>query len=101
MSAVSRDALCLQAAAMVERRTPMYCSSAYISTTAACASTKTYPAAFGETQPLKGLRSRLFRRFLRQWPVFKENQTTIAVRDRRTEQIFDIPETVHPTLRSL
>ena len=60
-----------------------------------------YYFSFGETQPLKGLRSRLFRRFLRQWPMFKENQTTIAVRDRRTDLVFHIPETVHPTLRSL
>ena len=58
-----------------------------------------YYFSFGETQPLKGLRSRLFRRFLKRWPVFKENQTTIAIRDRRTELAFDIPQTVHPTLR--
>ena len=47
----------VQAITMVERRTPMYCSSAYISTTAACASTKTYPAAFGVTQPLMSRRT--------------------------------------------
>jgi SAM-dependent methyltransferase len=60
-----------------------------------------YYFSLGETQPLKGLRSRLFRRFLKTWPVFKENQTTIAVREKRTELIFDIPQTVHPTLRTL
>jgi len=60
-----------------------------------------YYFSFGETQPLKGLRSRLFRTFLKRWPVFKENQTTIAIRDRRTALEFDIPQTVHPTLRSI
>jgi hypothetical protein len=60
-----------------------------------------YFFSLGETLPPKGLKSRLFRRFLKQRPVFKENQTTVAVRDRRTDLVFDIPETVHPTLRRL
>lgn len=60
-----------------------------------------YFFSIGETLPPKGLRSRVFRRVLKQWPQFKENQTTIAVRDRRTDLKFQIPATVHPTLREL
>lgn len=60
-----------------------------------------YFFSLGETQPQKGIRSRVFRRILKQWPVFKENQTTVAVREKRTELVFDIPSTVHPTLRTL
>jgi 2-polyprenyl-3-methyl-5-hydroxy-6-metoxy-1,4-benzoquinol methylase len=60
-----------------------------------------YFFSLGETLPPKGVKSSLFRRFMKMWPVFKENQTTIAVRQNRTNLVFDIPETVHPTLRSL
>jgi hypothetical protein len=38
---------------------------------------------------------------LKHWPTLKENQTTIAIREKRTELVFDIPATVHRTLRRL
>lgn len=60
-----------------------------------------YYFSIGESQPATRLRGRLFRQFLKHWPVFKENLTTIAVREKRTELVFDIPQTVHPTLRTL
>ena len=60
-----------------------------------------YYCSFAEIPPFNGLRSRLFRTFLKRWPVFKENRTTIAIRDRRPALEFDIPQTVHPTLRSI
>jgi len=47
------------------------------------------------------MKGRLFRFFLKLWPQFKENQTTIAVRKRRTQIVFEIPQTVHRTLRAL
>ncbi|GAA3893116.1 hypothetical protein GCM10022276_10390 [Sphingomonas limnosediminicola] len=60
-----------------------------------------YFFSLGETLPLKSWKSWLFRRILKHWPTLKENQTTIAIREKRTELVFDIPATVHRTLRRL
>lgn len=60
-----------------------------------------YYFSIGDSQPSRSMKGRVFRLFLKRWPQFKENQTTIAVRERRTEMVFDIPQTVHPTLRQL
>jgi SAM-dependent methyltransferase len=60
-----------------------------------------YYFSVSDSQPATRLRGHLFRQFLKRWPVFKENQTTIAIREKRTELVFDIPKTVHPTLTAL
>lgn len=60
-----------------------------------------YYFSIGDSQPPRSIRGRIFRLFLRRWPQFKENQTTVALREKRTEMIFDIPQTVHPTLTRL
>jgi len=60
-----------------------------------------YYFSIGDGQPSRSMKGRLFRQFLKRWPMFKENQTTVAVREKRTDLVFDIPRTVHPTLRSL
>jgi 2-polyprenyl-3-methyl-5-hydroxy-6-metoxy-1,4-benzoquinol methylase len=60
-----------------------------------------YYFSIGDSQPSRSMKGRVFRLFLKRWPQFKENQTTIAVREKRTEMVFDIPQTVHPTLRRL
>jgi 2-polyprenyl-3-methyl-5-hydroxy-6-metoxy-1,4-benzoquinol methylase len=60
-----------------------------------------YYFSIGDSQPSRSMLGRVFRLFLRRWPQFKENQTTIAVREKRTDMVFDIPQTVHPTLRQL
>lgn len=60
-----------------------------------------YFFSIGDSRPPRSLKGRLFRLFLRRWPQFKENQTTVAVREKRTEMVFDIPQTVHPTMRAL
>jgi len=60
-----------------------------------------YFFSIGDSQPSRSTLGRLFRLFLKRWPQFKENQTTIAVREKRTDLVFDIPQTVHPTLRQL
>jgi SAM-dependent methyltransferase len=60
-----------------------------------------YYFSVGDRRPSRSMKGRLFRLFLKLWPHFKENQTTIAVRQRRTEIVFDIPQTVHQTLRAM
>ena len=60
-----------------------------------------YYFSIGDSQPSRSIKGRMFRLFLKRWPQFKENQTTIAVREKRTAMVFDIPQTVHPTLRQL
>lgn len=60
-----------------------------------------YFFSIGDSRPPRSTKGRFFRLFLKRWPQFKENQTTIAVREKRTAMVFDIPRTVHPTLRSL
>jgi hypothetical protein len=60
-----------------------------------------YYFSLGETQRAKSLRSRLARLFYERFPVFKENQTTIAIRAKRTDIEFRIPATVHRTLGRL
>lgn len=60
-----------------------------------------YYFSVGDRRPSRSFKGRVFRLFLKCWPHFKENQTTIAVREKRTELLFDIPQTVHPTLRTL
>ena len=60
-----------------------------------------YYFSIGDSRPPRSMRGLLFRQFLKLWPMFKENQTTIAIREKRSELVFDIPRTVHPTLRAL
>ena len=60
-----------------------------------------YYFSVGDSRPPRTLRGRVFRVFLKHWPQFKENQTTIAVRERRTDLAFDIPQTVHRSLGQL
>ncbi len=60
-----------------------------------------YYFSFGETQPGNSLKKRLGRLFYRTFPALKENQTALAIRERRTDLVFDIPSTVHPTLKAL
>lgn len=60
-----------------------------------------YYFSISDGLPARHLRGWLARKLFKLWPVFKENQTTIAVRENRTQLIFDIPKTVHPSLRTL
>jgi SAM-dependent methyltransferase len=62
---------------------------------------KQYYFSLGETQRSSTLRHRAARLFYGKFPWLKENQTTIAVKERCTELRFRIPETVHRTLREL
>lgn len=62
---------------------------------------KHYYFSFGETLPSNSLRRRLGKILYRTFPSLKENQTALAIRDRRTELKLVIPSTVHPTLREL
>ena len=62
---------------------------------------KQYYFSLGETQQSSTLRHRAARIFYGGLPWLKENQTTIAVRQRRTDIQFRIPATVHKTLRQL
>ncbi|MCA8923864.1 MAG: class I SAM-dependent methyltransferase [Planctomycetes bacterium] len=54
-----------------------------------------YYFSLGETQPPVNLRKRLSQRFYRTFPALKENQTTLAVRRRRSDVVFHLPDTVH------
>ena len=63
--------------------------------------THQYYFSLGETQPVSGIRKRMARALFERFPAFKENQTTIAVREKRTDIVFSIPSTVHPVLREL
>ena len=47
------------------------------------------------------LRNRLTKLVFAIFPSFKENQTTLAIRSKRTDIKFAIPNTVHPTIESL
>lgn len=60
-----------------------------------------YYFSLGECQKAKSLRKRLGRSFYKAFPQFKENQTTLAVKERRTDIEFSIPRTVHSTLCKL
>lgn len=60
-----------------------------------------YYFSLGETQPVDSLRRRLARMFYRRFPSLKENQTTIAIREKRTDIVFHLPTTVHPTIREM
>src|SRR6478609_4958585 len=51
-----------------------------------------YYFSLGETKPRRSILSRLV---YETFPALKENQTTIAIRDKRTDLVFDIPSTVH------
>jgi SAM-dependent methyltransferase len=59
---------------------------------------KQYYFSLGETQPAKSLRKKLARILYQRFPSLKENQTVIAVREKRTDIVFRIPTTVHRTL---
>ena len=61
---------------------------------------KQYYFSLGETQPAKSFRNKLARIFYQRFPVLKENQTTIAIREKKTDLVFRIPPTVHRTLAS-
>ncbi len=60
-----------------------------------------YYFSLGETLPIRSLKSRVAQFVYGRFPAFKENQTTIAIRDARTPMKFRIPATVHRTLREL
>jgi len=62
---------------------------------------KQYYFSLGETQASSSLRQLAARFFYGKFPWLKENQTTIAVKERRTELEFRIPTTVHRTIREL
>jgi SAM-dependent methyltransferase len=62
---------------------------------------KQYYFSLGETQPSSSLRKLAARFFYEKLPWLKENQTTIAVKERRTDVQFRIPATVHRTLTEL
>jgi SAM-dependent methyltransferase len=62
---------------------------------------KQYFFSYGEAMEARTLRHKLARRFYRAFPWLKENQTTLAVKRKRTNLCFAIPSTVHPTLREL
>jgi len=62
---------------------------------------KQYYFSAGETQPANSLRKKMARAVYETFPAFKENQTTIAIREKRTDLQFRIPATVHPTLRTI
>jgi SAM-dependent methyltransferase len=60
-----------------------------------------YYFSAGETQEANSLRKRVARAVYETFPIFKENQTTIAIREERTALQFRIPATVHPTLQTI
>ncbi|MCO6436138.1 MAG: class I SAM-dependent methyltransferase [Phycisphaerae bacterium] len=62
---------------------------------------KSYYFSLGECERKRSLRKLMGRWFYRQFPFFKENQTNLYVKERATPIVFDIPGTVHPTLRKL
>ena len=62
---------------------------------------KQYYFSLGETLPSSTLRRRAARMFYRQFPTFKENQTTIAIKEKRTDLKFRVPPTVHKSLREI
>jgi len=60
-----------------------------------------YYFSYGETVPGGSFKKRLGKLFYRIFPALKENQTALAIRERRTDIVFDIPSTVHKELREL
>ncbi len=60
-----------------------------------------YFFSLGETLTRRALRNRLSRLMYRWIPSLKENQTTLAIKRRRTDVLFRIPRTVHPALKTL
>lgn len=60
-----------------------------------------YYFSYGETLGSSSLKKRLGRWFYRTFPTLKENQTALAIKERRTDIVFDIPSTVHRELRTL
>jgi SAM-dependent methyltransferase len=60
-----------------------------------------YYFSVGETVQARGPRAKLGQLLYKTFPTLKENQTAIAIRDKRTELVFDIPSTVHRELRQL
>jgi 2-polyprenyl-3-methyl-5-hydroxy-6-metoxy-1,4-benzoquinol methylase len=62
---------------------------------------KQYFFSYGEVTEAGSLRRKLARSFYKAFPGLKENQTTLAVKNKRTDVRFSIPSTVHPTLREL
>ena len=62
---------------------------------------KQYYFSLGETLELSTLRRRTAGLFYGSLPWLKENQTIIAVKERRTDLKFRIPATVHKTLKEL
>lgn len=59
---------------------------------------KQYYFSLGETLPRNTLRRRVARMVYERMPWLKENQTTIAIKVKRTDLQFRIPATVHKTL---
>ena len=62
---------------------------------------KQYYFGLSEMMQPSTLRRQASRRFYAKFPWFKENQTTIAIKEKRTDLKFRIPATVHKTLREL
>jgi SAM-dependent methyltransferase len=62
---------------------------------------KHYFFSLGETLPSTTLRRRVARLVYENMPWLKENQTAIAVKVKRTDLQFRIPETVHKKLSQL
>lgn len=62
---------------------------------------KQYYFSLGETQPAKSFRKKIARILYDRFPDLKENQTIIAIREKRTDIMFRIPATVHRTLKKL
>lgn len=62
---------------------------------------RSYYFSLGECQDSSNLRKQLGRLFYASFPAFKENQTNLYVKEEETSITFDIPGTVHPTLRKL
>lgn len=60
-----------------------------------------YYFGLSEVQTGGGLKKAVARAVYRQFPVLKENQTTIAIREKRADLPFRIPATVHPELTSI
>lgn len=60
-----------------------------------------YGFSLGETQAPSGFKSRIARRFFRAFPFLKENQTTVALREKRTDLRLHLPTTVHREIRQL
>ncbi|MEM9248667.1 MAG: class I SAM-dependent methyltransferase [Pseudomonadota bacterium] len=62
---------------------------------------RAYYFGLGECETSRAPRKVLGRLFYRAFPAFKENQTNLFVKTDRTALHFDIPGTVHPTMRQL